>query len=1061
MPTEHNPNADRRFAVWIVLAFVSGVLLHAAGMVIDRLVGDRVWPNVPLHSFVESSGAVIGLCVAGLLLLTHKMGRGTGYTVPLVFGLVTMATLDAVHSAVPLGQAFVWTRSVATLAGGVLFAMVLMPRGRSVRSAATAASVSAVFLVVGLSVLFVPDALPAMVRNGEFTAWAVWINVGGGVLMIAAAVRLAAAFRSSGNRDQLLFAMHCVLFGGASIMFEQSQLWDFSWWWWHGLRLAAYAVALLFAARTLVQIQHEVHEHRRELTEAHASARARADSVMAELMALRRAMDKHTLFSITDPAGKILEVNEGFCAISGYSRDELLGQDHRMLNSGHHPKSFWVEMWRTVASGNAWRASVCNRAKDGSLYWVDSTNIPQLDEHGRVERIISLRFDITQQRQAQERLAMASKAAGIGVWDWNLATDETTFSDTFYTMLGYEPGELPMCLQTWVDLVHPDDLESAVADIQKHRDGATELYVNEHRLRTKQGEWLWIRDVGEIVERDAHGIPLRMVGVHLSIQDEVEASARLAGQRRELQAIIDAIPGFVYYKDDKNIILDCNKSAADSIGLPREEIRNRATEDFFPAEDAAAYLEDDRAVLESGEPRIGIVETYETGGSERLHIRTDKIPIEGPTGKLDRLVAIATDISELTRAKEEAEAASLAKSDFLANMSHEIRTPMTAILGYADLLTGEDEIALDREKSAELAGSIRSNATHLLTIINDILDVSKIEAGQMVVESIETDPVRVINEVAALVRPRAEGKGLTLDVHYDTAIPESIHTDPTRLRQILLNLTGNAIKFTEVGGVTIRVSFDSETGCMQLSVCDTGIGMTPDQLAKISEFNAFVQADTTTTRRFGGSGLGLRISNALAHMLGGGLTIESRPGSGSTFAVTVPAGALDGIRMIEVSPEACAHTAATNQAPATPQPESARPLEGLRVLLAEDGPDNQKLISFHLKKAGADVVVCENGRVAVDHITPLSEPGWPDAVLMDMQMPELDGYGATRALRAAGFTRPIIALTAHAMSGDREKCLDAGCDEYLTKPIDKAVLIRTLQELHSAGDAGQAPGKAA
>ncbi len=255
-----------------------------------------------------------------------------------------------------------------------------------------------------------------------------------------------------------------------------------------------------------------------------------------DLVSLRSAIDNHTLFSVTDPKGTIIDINEGFCRINGYTRDELLGQNHRILNSGMHDRRFWVEMWQTITAGKSWRGEVCNKTKGGDIYWVDSTNIPQYGPKGEIERFISLRFDITDKKMAEAAMERA-----------------------------------------------------------------------EHRL-------------------DA--------------------------QRSELQGIIDAIPGFVYYKDDKNTILDCNEAAAKSIGLPREIIRNRKTEDFFPAEDAAAYLEDDKAVIASGKPRLGIIENYESEGTSRLHIRTDKIPLRGPSGEFDRLVAIATDITDLVNATD-------------------------------------------------------------------------------------------------------------------------------------------------------------------------------------------------------------------------------------------------------------------------------------------------------------------------------------------------------------------------------------------------------------------------
>jgi len=447
-----------------------------------------------------------------------------------------------------------------------------------------------------------------------------------------------------------------------------------------------------------------------------------------------------------------------------------------------------------------------------------------------------------------------------------------------------------------------------------------------------------------------------------------------------------------------------------------------------------AELEEQREILNEEIDRRRKTEEFLRQHEKRLRESNTQL-----TDALEREKRISGKLEAISKA---AEAANLAKSRFLASMSHEIRTPMTAIMGYMDLLIEEHG---DRPATLDKLCVMKRNGQHLLEIINDILDLSKIEAGRLKVEIIECSPCEIVSDVASLMRVRARTKDLAFEVEYAGPIPKTVRTDPTRLRQILINLLGNAIKFTMAGGVRLVVRLTGGTGAhplLQFDVVDTGIGLNEDQIQRV--FQPFQQGDAATARRFGGTGLGLTISRRLAEMLGGDITVHSRPGEGSTFRITVATGPIDRSEMLEPS-----EAATFQRSPGEDQPDST-PNGGkldCRILLAEDGPDNQRLIALVLRKAGAEVTVVENGQLAMHRALAARQQGRPfDVILMDMQMPVLDGYQATRALRSQGYRQPIIALTANAMASDRTECLEAGCDEFITKPIDRRKLIDAIRQ---------------
>ncbi|WP_339907718.1 hybrid sensor histidine kinase/response regulator [Symmachiella dynata] len=529
---------------------------------------------------------------------------------------------------------------------------------------------------------------------------------------------------------------------------------------------------------------------------------------------------------------------------------------------------------------------------------------------------------------------------------------------------------------------------------------------------------------------------------------EVDARTRdLMVSEAETRSILDTAPDGIVTFDRDGVIQSCNRVADSMFGYSQDQVVGMHVSVLLGESVQWILAEGGFGSTESSHVKCVDHEftAKRLNGAEfPMHFAVSSVKIE--SGRLFtvimRDVTQQKETEQLIRSQtERLEAINQAKSEFLANMSHEIRTPMTAILGFAEVL---------RESNAhpdqiEAINTILRNGTYLLEIINDILDLSKIESGKIEVELMSVDPIQIVRDVTSLMSVRAVPKRLALDIECRGPIPETIKSDPTRLRQILVNLVGNAIKFTETGGVKIAMELagqDTPSPKLMFEVIDTGIGITPDQMDRL--FKPFAQADSSVTRRFGGTGLGLAISHRLSEMLGGQIMVESEPGQGSTFRVSVATGDLNNVRLLA---DATTANVDAEKRPATYCSLTQQGL-GCRVLLAEDGPDNQRLISFLLKKAGMEVTVVDNGELALTaalEAVAASEPF--DVILMDMQMPVMDGYTAATKLREADYRRPIIALTAHAMKTDRQKCLDAGCDEYTTKPIKREELFGLIREL--------------
>ena len=650
-----------------------------------------------------------------------------------------------------------------------------------------------------------------------------------------------------------------------------------------------------------------------------------------------------------------------------------------------------------------------------------------------------------QDNEMRERLAGALRAANVGYWELDLPSGDVRWDDVAYRMLGYEPGAFTPSQDWFAEAIHPEDRDAANQAFFDYMGGKTPIYRAEQRILRADGAFQDVVSTGKALERDENGMPTLLVGLTADVTALREAQQAAKTNRHRLDLALGAagvglwdwdVPsGGVHFNDTYYRMLGYEPGAFPA-----------ALESFqsIVHPDDATRLSD--AITRHMAERGSFREEFRArcaDGSYRSLLTLGEVVSRDPEGRPIRMTGVHVDVEEQRRAREEAHAANRAKSEFLANMSHEIRTPMTAILGYIDVLDASPELLTG--DASDAVCTMRRNAQHLLTIINDILDMSKIEAGKMVVERVRTELLPLVEQVSSLMRPHAISKGIELRVVFGTRVPEVIETDPTRLRQILLNLIGNAVKFTEAGHVELCIT-EVDDGQLSFAIEDTGIGMTEEQRAVVAAFDAFTQADSSTTRRFGGTGLGLRISNSLARMLGGRIEVASAPAQGSTFTLRVDPGPLEGVARFQPDPVLAMRVHNGTDLQEVPS------LEGIRVLLAEDGPDNQRLIALHLTRAGAEVELAEDGQVAID----LATTGTFDVVLMDMQMPRLDGYMATRRLRARGYAVPIVALTAHAMDEHRRRALTAGCDDYQTKPIQRASLLTCVHRWGTGSRASRA-----
>jgi PAS domain S-box-containing protein len=802
------------------------------------------------------------------------------------------------------------------------------------------------------------------------------------------------------------------------------------------------------------------------LVGVHKTTNEKLGEAVRESQALMEAIDQHSIVSIADPAGNIIGINDKFCSISGYSREELLGQSHRVVKSEAQPNEFWSAMWKTISSGYTWRDVVCNRAKDGSLYWVDTSISPFFDASGAIEKYISIHTDVTAARLAQqavltqrERLNNIILGTNAGTWEWNVATGEIVINERWAGMIGYTQQELgPVSLQTWTTHCHPDDRQQADLLLARCVEGDLDYYDCEYRMRHREGHWVWIQARGKISSRTADGAPEGMSGTLLDISKQKHAEAEIARTTAMLQSMLDATTEVAVITTGLDrIITVFNKGAERMLGYVAADVVGRYTTAVFtdPQEIAAHNT---ALAVELGRPvadfAVAIDDamlgrkmewTYIRKDGSRLAVSLVITPLLDAAGVRTGYLGLSHDISaekayenELRAAMQQAEAATLAKGQFLANMSHEIRTPMNAILGMLRLLqnTGLSP------RQQDYAGKTERAAKSLLGLLNDILDFSKMDAGKMTLDRQPFRLDRLLRDLSVILSASVGNKPVEVLFDIDPATPKALLGDALRLQQVLVNLAGNAIKFTAQGEVVIQIRVLAQTGpdtTLRIAVRDSGIGIAPEHQQHI--FDGFSQAEASTTRRFGGTGLGLSISRRLVRLMGAELALDSVPGRGSTFyfTVTLPA---------------------TEHVPDEPdRPAATQTLTGLNVLVVDDNARAREVLVSMAQSWGWHADAAGSGVEAIHLIEARARSARTpyQAIFVDWQMPGMDGWETSLRIRqlppAAG--APIIVMvTAHGreMLAQRTAEEQARLNGFLVKPVTASMLFNAVADARAEHD---------
>lgn len=770
---------------------------------------------------------------------------------------------------------------------------------------------------------------------------------------------------------------------------------------------------------------------------------------------------------LMNSAGFITTWNKGAEKMTGYSATEIIGKHFSILFPDREKAREVAEgELRSAAEKGSYYSEAWRVGKEGKKFFVYNSITPIKTADGNIFGFIKILRDLTEQRknseillESEERFRGTFEQAAVGIAHVTLDGHFLRINQKFCDITGYSKQELVTL--NFQSITHPQDLSADVSLLEQLIANKIPTYTLDKRYICKNGEVIWVA-LTVSLNRDSSGEPTYAIAVVQDIQErkvaekklEVasqdrdvllkertklwgdETARRLATQdsleRREaeLQLVMGVLPAAIIYIDVELNFCFCNSVCEKWVQRSRDEIIGHNMKavlgDFFNA--VYPY------VAQSLTGKSQSVDLIMPSQGKVRPVHLDFVPDIDSSGKIRGFIVHIVDNTasvlaqeELRNAKLAAESANLAKSAFLANMSHEIRTPLGAILGFSEIICSHD---ITVEKQKRFLEIIKRNGELLCCLINDILDLSKVEAGKIELEVSKVPLEELIKDVLTTLDFQAKEKAISLNLHMKSHIPSSIMTDSTRLRQILINIIGNAVKFTEKGSVDIsvmQISKDDQP-MLKFEVQDSGCGLTQEQVQRL--FQPFSQADASTKRKYGGSGLGLILSRKLANLLGGDVVLlQTKRGYGSTFVITIA---------LQTCEDSVQHP--FDSLPLVPLADKAQSLEAKSILVVEDATDIQMLIQCYLQKAGAAVDIAGNGLEAIEKASMTSY----DIILMDIQMPIMDGFEAISYLRSHGYTKPVIALTANAMKSDLEKCLAAGFDAHISKPVDQLKLLAEL-----------------